>query len=276
MLAQTQAARALGWSVFALPEHLREYPEQLEAALAKIPKQTTPVRALWVGFVPTVVLYERVYQAAAARNIGLLNTPAQHALAMELDRAYEAIADLTPATCAVQSIADVDAAVARLGLPVFVKGAMASLKERGWEACVAPSAEAARALVAQLLPMSVHSRGRVLLRALAPLRHHRVEASDFRIGREYRVFVLEGNVVGLGYYWPYMSDFMDLTPFEDDAVRKLALKCATRLDVPYLSVDIGQLESGEWIVIETGDPQFAGLSFISVEALWNALHEKLT
>ena len=35
----------------------------------------------------------------------------------------------------------------------------------------------------------------------------------------------------------------------------------------------GQLETGEWIVVEIGDGQFAGLSQVSGLKLWNALRE---
>jgi len=38
-------------------------------------------------------------------------------------------------------------------------------------------------------------------------------------------------------------------------------------------VDVGQLESGEWIVIEVGDGQFAGLSQVSVLELWSKLKD---
>jgi hypothetical protein len=50
-------------------------------------------------------------------------------------------------------------------------------------------------------------------------------------------------------------------------------EAARRLGVPYLTVDIGQVENGQWIVIEVGDAQFAGLSQVSPLKLWSRLKE---
>ncbi|MHC0064411.1 ATP-grasp domain-containing protein [Nostoc sp. UIC 10890] len=53
----------------------------------------------------------------------------------------------------------------------------------------------------------------------------------------------------------------------------MAILASERLGVPYIAIDIGQLESGEWIVIETADAQFAGLSHIPALELWNKLKD---
>ena len=62
-------------------------------------------------------------------------------------------------------------------------------------------------------------------------------------------------------------------PEEEKKVLKLAVLASKRLGVPYVTIDIGQLESGDWIVIETGDAQFAGLGQIPVLELWNKLKD---
>jgi hypothetical protein len=51
----------------------------------------------------------------------------------------------------------------------------------------------------------------------------------------------------------------------------LAREAARRLEVPYVAVDVGQLEGGSWIVIETGDPQFSGVSTIPLLRLWHII-----
>ncbi len=42
--------------------------------------------------------------------------------------------------------------------------------------------------------------------------------------------------------------------------RSLTDEAATRVGTPYVAVDVGQVESGEWIVVEAGDAQFSGVS----------------
>ena len=41
-----------------------------------------------------------------------------------------------------------------------------------------------------------------------------------------------------------------------------------------MTIDLGQLHDGRWIVIEPGDWQFAGLGSIDAKALWHALMEQ--
>jgi len=43
--------------------------------------------------------------------------------------------------------------------------------------------------------------------------------------------------------------------------------------VPYLVVDVGQKEDLDWIVIETGDPQFSGIVQIPHFKFWSRLQD---
>ena len=83
--------------------------------------------------------------------------------------------------------------------------------------------------------------------------------------------MLHGRVLARGYYWEGDDPLRALTVSEEDAVVSLAREAAHRLAVSYVAVDIGQLESGEWLVIETGDAQFSGICQASLLGLWNAL-----
>ena len=79
--------------------------------------------------------------------------------------------------------------------------------------------------------------------------------------------------VGLGFYWEGDDELAPLDPSERDQVTRLALEAFHRLGVPYLTVDTGQTQQGDWIVIEVGDGQFSGLSQIPVHQLWTRLTE---
>jgi hypothetical protein len=59
-------------------------------------------------------------------------------------------------------------------------------------------------------------------------------------------------------------------PSEDEWARinGLALEAAKRLEAPWISVDLAQTEAGEWLIIEVGDPQFSGVSQMSIKELW--------
>jgi ATP-grasp domain, R2K clade family 3 len=98
---------------------------------------------------------------------------------------------------------------------------------------------------------------------------------NFPRTREYRLFVYRDSLLGRlrqrilasGYYW----DEFELTETDRSSLNELAIAAATRVNVPYIIVDVGQLETGEWIVIEVGDAQFAGMSHVSIPELWSQL-----
>lgn len=268
----TEAARLTGCRVYHVPPDFSQC-ETAENALAAVPTQKQETPAIWIGYIPDPVRYEAVYVAALEKRIRLLNDPEQHLGAQEFDRAYARLTGLTPLSVTIMSEDECARAVETLGLPVFVKGAIQSRKSRGWRACVAESLDELRVLCGHLLTLENRSRGRVIVRQLVPLRHSRISSGGFPLGREYRVFLYGAQTLGIGYYWEGEDALKRLTPLEQKAVLELAIEAAARVGTPYVAVDVGQVESGEWIVIETGDAQFSGVSQTPLLPLWNRLSQ---
>jgi hypothetical protein len=79
--------------------------------------------------------------------------------------------------------------------------------------------------------------------------------------------------VTYGYYWDGDDPLRRLAPAEERAVLGLALEGARRLEVPYVTIDVGQTEAGDWLIIESGDAQFAGIGQGSLFQLWQRLAE---
>ena len=224
--------------------------------------------AVFFGAAPSPERYERLHDAARALNITLLNDATQHRVALELDRTTEALAELTARTEVLTEVAQLAATLGRLPPPVFVRGALGSHKRDGWSACVANDGPQAEALVRGFLS---EPGGRALVRELLPLRRTGASAGGFPVAREYRLFVLDADVVGCGYCWAEADPFGALTPRELDELRTLAHEAARRTRVPWLAVDVAQLESGAWKVIETGDPGFTPLGSLEPRALVSAV-----
>lgn len=268
--AGTNAARLAGCLVYTIPPDL-DVCENAQNALAHVPAPARATPGAWIGYIPSPERYAAIYDEARRKNIYLLNTLEQHQNAQEFPRAYERLGALTPPSVIITGESECAAAVEALGLPVFVKGAIQSRKSRGWSACVANSLDELRTLTRHLLALENRSRGRVVVRRLARLRHVRTSAQGFPLGREFRAFVYREQIIGLGYYWEGNDPLKTLAPVEEDAVRRLAGEAARRVGTPYLTVDIGQQDDGEWIVIETGDAQFSGVSQVPLLVLWNRL-----
>lgn len=268
----TEAAMLTGRQIYYIPQDFSQC-ETAENALTSIPVQEHETPAAWIGYIPDPDRYAEVYAAAMDKRIRLLNSPEQHLNAQEFDRFYPMLDGLTPASVIVTSESECADAAVQLGLPVFVKGAVQSRKSRGWAACVAESVDELRPLCRHLLELDNRSRGRVVVRKLLKLRHSRSSAEGFPYGREYRVFLFQGAVLAWGYYWEGDDPLKALAPNEEQAVLTLAAEAARRVATPYIAVDIGQTEDGDWIVIETGDAQFSGVSQVPLLPLWNKLSQ---
>ncbi|KPL90730.1 ATP-grasp domain-containing protein [Herpetosiphon geysericola] len=270
----TETARMLGLRVYALPPEPEQWAD-FEAVLAYVPVFEQPQTGIWVGYIPKPEHYAALYHAATTRNIWLINTPEQYQTAMEFDRFYPLLDELTPLSCVITELGQLAAAEDRLGWPIFVKGAIKSNKEQGWQACVATTSAELERLSAQLLSQPAQARGRVILRRLVQLRMLESHYQAFPLGREYRVFVYQNQVLAYGFYWDVPSEEFALNAAELASVKNLACEAARRVGTPFIAVDIGQLINGDWIVIEVGDGQFSGLSQVQALELWSQLKAKL-
>ncbi|RBP44560.1 uncharacterized protein DUF4343 [Roseimicrobium gellanilyticum] len=266
----TEAAQLAGCKVYHIPQDLPE-GVSAEDALWHIPMQEQKTAAIWIGYIPLPSHYEAIHAAALAKNIRIINAPAEFRRAEEFDRFYPRLAEITARSAVADSIETCEAAAVQIGYPVFVKGTIQSLKSKGVDACVAHDAAQLRDIAGRILQSYRRSLGKVIVRELVSLRHSRTGPGGFPLGREYRVFVLQGEVVGLGYYWEGDDELAALHEDETRLISSLACEAARRVDVPYLTVDIGQRDNGDWLVIEVGDAQFSGLSQVSIHALWHRL-----
>jgi hypothetical protein len=268
--ATVEAARMFGCRIYPIPLDF-EVCETAENALAYLPECDPPVLAIWAGYIPAVERYRAIYEAAAAKGVRLINTPAQYQTAMEFDKFYSLLGDLTPESMVLSSADELATVEQRLGFPVFAKGAVKSNKDQGWAACVANNDAELAAIAASLLARERRSRGKIIVRRLVRFRNIATDKQSFPIGREYRVFAYRDEVLVYGFYWDEYRDSVPLSPADDAAIRALSIEAARRIGTPFIAADIGQLEDGRWIVIEVSDGQFAGLSHVTVMELWSKL-----
>ncbi|MBD6620609.1 DUF4343 domain-containing protein [Komarekiella sp. 'clone 1'] len=268
----TETARILGCKVYYIPRDFQRCGTA-ENALWHIPKSAVETAGIWVGYIPKLERYETIYQAALAKGIRLLNTPLEHQKALEFNLFYPHLKGLTPDSVVINSTDECIEAGELLGFPVFVKGTVQSIKMQGWKFCIANNQKELIKITELLLKFKEHSRGRVIVRKLVKLRHQRLAPNGFPMGREFRCFIYKQQVLKYGYYWDGQNDLSKLSQQEEKQVLNLAILASERLDVPYVAIDIGQLESGDWIVIETADAQFAGLCQIPALELWNKLKD---
>lgn len=246
--AATEVAQLASLRIINIPPDF-SLCETAGNALWQLPFCESPTPAIWIGYIPTLERYSSIYKAAKAKNVFLLNTPTQHQIAQEFDFAYSHLQELTPRSFIISHLEECETAAHQLGFPIFVKGAVQSRKARGWKACVANNIDELRELADYLFSLEARTRGRVVL--------------------------LNNRVLGWGYYWEGNDPLKELSTQEQEKMLSVAQEASRRLQVPFVAIDVGQTETGHWIVIESGDAQFAGTSQISRLQLWNNLREAL-
>jgi hypothetical protein len=265
-----EAARMFGCRIYPIPTDFEECGTA-ENALAYLPDFDAPVIGIWAGYIPSVERYTAIFDAAAAKGVRLINTPSQHQTAMEFDKFYGLLRGLTPESIIVSSLDDLGTIEGHLPFPMFVRGAVKSNKDQGWAACVAHDYDELSAIAERLMAREPRSRGKIIARHLVKFRTVAADSQSFPISREYRAFVYHDVTLAYGFYWDEYRDSSALTPAEEKTIMNLAIEATRRLGTPFVAVDVGQLENGDWIVIEVSDGQFAGLSHIPVFELWSRL-----
>ena len=266
------ASRLYGAKVYAIPLNFED-SDGADNALDLLPNQDNAVGMI-AGFIPSRERYEELYNAALKKGVRILNNPVQSTLAMEFDQFYPYIKDITPESVVIENIGDLDKAK-KLGYPLFTKGAIKSLKEDGWKACVVDNDIDLEDRFIYFMKREF-ARNKMIARKVVNLRHTKFTAQGFPIGREYRTVWLNEQLVGYGYYWQHSDCKLALLiSNEEIAMLTKAKEAVKRLNVPFLVVDVGQKEDFEWIVIETGDPQFSGMVQIPHFKFWTRFNEIL-
>ena len=262
------SARHLGLRVVGLPYSFDEVP--VDDALDRVPGYEGAIGFL-AGFISDPSFYAALYDGARERGITMINAPDASRAVMEFDRFYPRIADLTARSVVVRTPDDCDQAIAELGSPVFVKGLVKSRKEAGWQACLARDASELRARLRESAHREISERGVLIAREILDLRQDGHEVAGFPVSREYRAYVLDGRVLGHGFYWRAHDSFGPLSQGDAAALTALAREAARRVDARLVAVDVGQLVERTWRVIELGDPQFSGVAHMAHHVLWHAL-----
>lgn len=156
------------------------------------------------------------------------------------------------------------------GPSFIVKGAKAD-KSR-WDRMFASDSNAARSLMAEL-SRETASRGEELVaREYVPLERLGGLRGACPVSTEFRVFVLDGEVLAGGFYWD-PADCDRLPPSWETVPQAFLHKAIARLEdngcpLRYYVLDVARTAVGDWVVIEMNDGQRAGLSTIDPGTLY--------
>lgn len=258
------AAKAAGYktALFSL-EALRV--GAIRKALHYIPTPTTLTTVIYRGWMLKPQQYQQLYTGLLAKNIQLINTPEQYQFCHYLPESYIAIQAHTPKTTFKKlegafTYADFEVELAAFGdQAIIVKDYVKSQKHYWEEACFIPKASdrvhATRIIERFVALQEDNLNEGLVFREFVPLQQLATHSkSGMPLTKEFRLFLYQGAVLSAFEYWDE-GDYKELT-----ANWSTFEALIPTIQSNFFTMDIAQMTTGEWIIVELGDGQVAGLA----------------
>lgn len=230
-------------------------------ALRHIKPATNKELALYRGWMLTPLQYESLYQNLLSKNIQLINSPLEYQHCHYLPASYAKIASITPLSHWTTDLSD--ASLKQLttpfgNSPILIKDYVKSEKHHWEEACFIPNAhdfEQVKKVVSKFIELRGDALNEGLVfrqfEELAFLTEH--SQSGMPLTKEYRLFFTNHQLVSIFNYWDE-GEYDTLKPNLD-----MFIEIAQTIESNFFTMDIAQKKDGNWIIIELGDGQVAGL-----------------
>jgi len=233
---------------------------------------------IYRGWMLTAEQYQRLYDALLQKNIQLINSPTEYIHCHHFPLSYAKIAHKTPYSKWTIDITDksIQSLAQNFGnAPIIVKDYVKSEKHHWKEACFIPNASDI-AKVNAIVHTFIELRGDYLNEGLVFRQFEELKyltqhsKSGMPLTKEYRLFFINKKTVLLSPYWEegtYHETSVELDEF---------IEIAQTIDSNFFTMDIAQKKNGEWIVMELGDGQVAGLpESMDVNEFYDKLKESM-
>ena len=240
--------------------------QDASAATKKIPCSAQVEPLVYRGWMLKPEEYSQLYDTLLAKNYRLINTPREYQNCHYLPDSLKYIERLTPKTVWTKWSAantDFDSVIELIKpfghSPIILKDYVKSQKHNWETACFIPDASDADKVVSVVKTFldwqgDDFNRGLVFREfvPLADLTYH--SKSGMPLKQEYRLFFYEHRLILCCDYWEEgeyeQNEHIPLDVFID---------IARGVESRFFTMDIAKTKSGNWIIIELGDAQVAGL-----------------
>ena len=146
--------------------------------------------------------------------------------------------------------------------PFVLKGETNSRKSSWKRDMYAETKTDAIMIANRLSEDSLIGHQKIYIRQYIPLVKYMDGVNGMPVTKEFRFFVAFGHVLCGGYYWQNYVDDIGGAPSADEVPREFLQEVIEAVgdQSNFYTIDVGQTETGEWIVIELNEGQQAGLS----------------
>jgi hypothetical protein len=232
-------------------------------AVRRVPEQAEPCLAMYRGWMLKPSTYSRLYDALVAKGMRLINDSAAYVHCHHLPESYPVIEGWTPRSVwlKTEGAVDLDQIMWLLqpfgAAPLVLKDFVKSRKHEWNEACYIPSASdrsSVERVIRRFLELTDDLNEGLVFRQFIdfePLTQH--SKSGMPLTKEFRLFFLDGEPLFWTEYWEE-GDYAGMaSPVEQ--FTKIAAAVKSR----FFTMDIAKRRDGDWMIVELGDAQVAGL-----------------
>lgn len=216
--------------------------------------------------------YDREFREKLELNLRLINSPAEHARASQLEVWYPPLTDLTPRSQVFAQLPPVEEVEPTFTWPVFLKGSRQTSKHTPELSIITSADHYQRASNAYRADPILHWQPPVI-RDFVPLMPVPGDVpGKIKPSLEFRSFWWHGQCVAWGEYWYQVPAYQAK---DIDHGLAVAEEAAKRLNVPFLVLDFAKTADGRWIIVECNDAQESGYAAISPRKLWERILENV-
>lgn len=279
--AEVIAAKEVGLEHSVIDFDAVVMQQNMAKAIRWVEPSPEPTLAIYRGWMLRPEAYQQLYSMLASKQIYLINTPDAYRHCHYLPESYAVIEGQTPVSIWLKTGTDVSIdAIMELLKPfgnksLIVKDFVKSRKHEWFEACYIPSASDKQA-VERIVQRFIELQGEDLNEGLVFREFVNFEQltthskSGMPLTKEFRLFFLDGKPVLFSEYWEE-GIYGDVRP-----PTKLFNAIAQKVQSRFFTMDVAQQRDGNWMIIELGDGQVAGLpNRANVTAFYQSLASTL-
>jgi hypothetical protein len=228
---------------------------------------SVPVNKLVIGRYSCLPYYAELEADLKEHGSYLIDNFSSHTYIADLANWYEDLKDITPKTWFSLEDFKRDAPVGSFVL----KGQTNSKKQQWNNMMFAETEKDVDVVYGRLNDDGFLSDQNIYIREYVPLRQFGIGIRGLPITEEYRFFVLDGLIMGSGYYWSQFPEVREennlsasLVPrkFLEDIILKVGNKKR------FYVIDVARKLDGNWLVIEINDGMMSGLSDVDPAELY--------
>jgi len=233
----------------------------IATALRFVKQPESKELGIYRGWMLTPSQYRNLYEGLLNKKIELINSPTEYRHCHYLPDSFQKIESQTPKSnwTTELDISSISELVKEFGTsPIIVKDFVKSEKHNWEDACFIPDASDSDN-VESVVSKFMELRGDSLNEGLVFRQFEELEfltdhsRSGMPLTKEFRIFFAKKRIVKVFDYWDegeYGETKPELDTFEE---------IAQNIESNFFTMDVAKKKEGDWIIMELGDGQVAGL-----------------